>query len=148
VNLGRRNALVSLLLLLPVGLQMVVPFEAQAGIDGTCGEGDLCLWMDANQQGCLWDNGVHEDYRKERYTTCPDRSMNDSVSSYRNDRGVDWLVMWENPNFKGAAYCVGPKASGNVQPGFNDKASSSTLLGNDQMTPENVRKLCKWVDTD
>jgi hypothetical protein len=104
--------------------------------------------MDANQQGCLWHGGtISDDFRKDRYTTCPDRSPNDSVSSYRNDRGADWYVLWENPKNKGAAYCIGPKASGNVDPAFNDKASSSTIYGNDDMTLE-ARKACKWIDTD
>jgi hypothetical protein len=102
--------------------------------------------MDANQQGCLWHGSTTaDDFRKVRYTTCPDRSLNDSVSSYRNDTGSDWYVLWEKPKNKGAAYCIGPKASGNIALGFNDKANSSGIYGNDEMTPD-ARKACKWVD--
>jgi hypothetical protein len=146
VNVRQHKAFVSFLLL-PLGLQIFGSVEARAVPDGTCGVGEFCLWMDANQQGCFWHGAVtNEDFRKVRYTTCPDRSLNDSVSSYKNDRGSDWYVLYDNPQYKGAAYCLGPKASGNVDPGFNDKASSSFIYPSEQMTPEARRKGCRWVD--
>jgi hypothetical protein len=137
-----------LLLLLPLVVQSAGPAAAGGGIDGDCGDGDLCLFFDANQQGCVWDSGYGEDFRNEHYISCPDRGLNDSASSYRNNRPVEWLLLFENPHYKGATYCIGPHASGNVPAAFNDKASSSSTAGSEQMTPDVVRKNCKWVDTD
>ena len=146
MNLGWHKGFLRFLLLLPIGLQILVPVEARA--EG-CGVGEFCLWMDANEQGCLWHGATtHEDFRKLRYGTCPDKGLNDSVTAYRNGSAGEWYVLYENPQYKGAAYCIGPKASGNVAPGFNDKASSSAIFQNEDVTPEVVREGCKWADTD
>jgi len=111
-----------------------------------CEPDEVCLWMDANYQGCSYDGEgpwFGADLRKLHYTTCPSVNMNDNITSYRNMLRRNWLVLWEDQG-KGATYCIAPQASGNVAPGFNDKASS-------MIAPEPSdfdRKECRYVDSD
>jgi hypothetical protein len=114
--------------------------------DGACEGSELCLWMDANAQGCLYDSGYPnpggEDLRKLRYNTCPSTSLNDNISSYRNGLH-DWLVLWEDVG-KGTTYCIGPRASGNVLPAFNDKATTMVSVEPASYDP----KGCRYIDAD
>jgi len=124
------------------------PTPAQAAMyNGNCEPGETCLWMDANFANCEYDGWDEADFRKVHYATCRDKLLNDSATSYKNMTD-DWYILSENPNGGGARYCIGPHATGNVQPAFNDKASSAGTVPADDVTPDAIRQSCKFVDTD
>jgi len=129
---------------------------AQAAVaNGICEDGELCLWRDADFQGCLFDlplDGARpagwnpDDFRKARYKTCGNVSVNDSLTSYQL-RGDYYVSFWEHPGTKGANYCVGPRAGGNVDPPINDKASS-LRGGHRNDVHDDELKTCRVIDHD
>jgi hypothetical protein len=115
--------------------------------NGACEDGELCLWRDANFSGCFfdWASEINVDNLKSvKYDTCPDQKLGDSISSYRNNYADYTLFLAEHPDFKGYHYCVEGRASGNVIPGFNDKASALAWTG----TISNEDFKCNHIDQD
>lgn len=112
-----------------------------------CEDGELCLWRDANFSGCFFDYSIelnHPNLKNAKYDTCPDQKLGDSISSYRNNYKSYTLFLAEHPDFKGYHYCVEGRASGNVIPGFNDKASAAAW--NDWLSKEDFK--CNHIDQD
>jgi hypothetical protein len=91
----------------------------------------ICLYENANQQGCRY--GVSRaigDLKKERFSDCPKKDVNDKISSFSNPTDYHWAVLHEDTFSKGAIFCVRPSATGNIPGEFNDKASGISRTEN------------------
>jgi len=126
-GIGAAAALAAVLLI------TAAPDAQAAHKDRACDAGESCFWKDANASGCIYDYDPFQrpgkgddarDFTKARYVSCPGDSLNDSISSYRNNVEGLLIILYEHTNNAGATFCIYPGASGNVPPAFNDKASS------------------------
>ena len=107
------------------------PEPARAAPINDCDGAVVCLYENANQSGCRF--GVHRatgDLKKDRFNDCPDRDVNDKISSFSNPSAEWWAVLYENPNGTGGLFCIPPSVTGNIPTSFNDKASSISRTRN------------------
>src|SRR5688572_2032711 len=68
-----------------------------------CEPGELCLWSERDFNGCFADFPVppdESDYKRLRWDSCPSRTINDDVSSYRN-RTESYVFLFTETNFGG-----------------------------------------------
>jgi hypothetical protein len=95
--------------------------------DSTCGA-IVCLWIDVNSAGCRYVV-KNNDLRKERFDDCPDRSVNDEVSSLEVTSD-DYIVgFYADPGAKGKHFCISNRIRGNVPRDMNDKISYVAING-------------------
>jgi hypothetical protein len=129
-----RKRVVMAAVVLASGLLVSDAPEAQAAHkDKACDAEEMCFWKDAHMAGCTYDSDPfneaarkdsHGDFSKLRYVSCPKDSLNDSISSYRNNISAVNIVLYEHPNQQGLTFCINSGASGNVPSGFANRASS------------------------
>jgi peptidase inhibitor family I36 len=157
----RRLAVVALAAAAAVGPPAAPPATAAGSVgDASCDAGELCLWGDHNYRGCFADFTypfVVPDFRKTRWNTCPDRTLNDDVESYRNHTD-SYIFLFTNPKYQGNTWCAYPGASENAlnhNPGFvsADNQFSSLKEGPDETgnttEPEGAGPHgCSWRDYD
>lgn len=115
---------------------MTVAFVAiasdRSGADVSCDDREVCLWENANFQGCFADeedtNGNWEKYSQwDNCSGSPDRK----VSSYRS-RWPGWILFYENTRADGRILCIAPFASGNVPREFNDRWRAHSIGNHDR----------------
>jgi hypothetical protein len=148
--MARLAGRVAAVVVMVVGFQLGASGPPATAVDknGVCDDGDVCLWRDGNLRGCLYDSDANNDddntnFTNVRYNTCPKISLNDSVTSYFNNRDT-WLELYEHALYQGFHYCVAPRARGNVVAGFDNKASSYTRRPVNMMDEQR----CNHVDRD
>jgi hypothetical protein len=101
-----------------------VPAEAE-GQAAPCGD-KACMWLDANYSGCVyaWDGTSTKPFKELRYQNCPDRSVNDSVSSVLNNSDSH-LFLFEDDSQNGRHVCIAPGSRQNLPRELNDRLSSA-----------------------
>jgi hypothetical protein len=153
----RRRAVISgaalALLVLPVRPAAAPPKWA-------CEKGELCVWSERDFGGCFADFTVppdERDYKRLRWDNCPARSLNDDVSSYRNQTD-SYVFFFTGTNFDGNIWCAYPGASQGALnehfgPGSADNLFSSHKEGPDESgntsQPDGTAPAgCGWRDFD
>ena len=118
----RHLSLVAAVLLITA--QWAGPEPAKAALNCS---GGLCLYEHANQGGCAYFvDHISGDFKKERFTDCSDKNIDDKISSFRNETDNVWIVLYETAGSRGARFCVPPMTTANIPLEFNDKASASS----------------------
>jgi hypothetical protein len=145
---NRRSWTGTFAVLIATSMYLLPAPEAQAfDNNGACEADEVCVWRDADFTGCFWDwnqEASVDNLNDLKYDTCPGQKMGDSITSYRNNLKNYIMIFGEHPKFKGYLYCVGERASGNILPGFNDKASS--MAATETLTTQDVN--CNHIDRD
>jgi hypothetical protein len=143
----------------------VVPLDpAAAQTGGACAKHRLCVWSERDFTGCFaeFDLGPAEPgvfreephYKQLRWANCPDRHLNDDVSSYRN-HSESYVFFYTDARFRGLKWCTTPgsqEANLNERfPGPADDTFSSHREGPDdsgRRSDPGDDKYCNWADND
>lgn len=152
-----RLRIIGFCLLLAMGFTVAVwNTSASAAVgNGSCDSGELCAWIDAGYQGCFYDfhpQTLHGNFSADRWNTCPDRSLNDTISSYKNLTG-SYFGFYQHIDFKGFGFCIWPNATGGNLNEFrhprygspNDQFSSAQANPN-YPGDETIKRECQYVD--
>jgi hypothetical protein len=129
----RRLTLIAPLLL--ISLPWIVPAPASAEFD--CDGQRVCVYEHGGRGGCRFGVfAAFDNLKDQRFVDCPDKNVDDKISSFWNPTETIWVILYENPGRKGAGFCIRPGTSGDIPRSFNVKASSIYTLNTEHGPPE------------